>query len=143
MTLQTVSRHIRLIARAELLTIQAKVAFVMRRTLLISLALLVAGIGVVFVNIGLFAYLSPLWGPVWAPMGLGLINIALALAALLAAAMLRPGPELVLAEELRSLAGESLEAELASATPLSLPGLLLPTVTTIVAAVKRHRKDKG
>jgi hypothetical protein len=143
MTMQTVSRHLRLIARAELLTIQAKVAFVMRRTLLISLALLVAGIGVVFVNIGLFAYLSPLWGAVWAPMGLGLINIALALAALLAAAMLRPGPELVLAEELRSLAGESLEAELASATPLSLPGLLLPTVTTIVAAVKRHRKDKG
>ena len=143
MSLQNLSRHIRLIVRAELLAIHAKLAFLMRRTLLISLALLIAAIGVVFINIGLFAYLSPLWGPVWAPMGLGLINITLALGALLAAALLRPGPELALAEELRSLAGESLETEISSATALSIPGLLLPTVTTIVAAVKRQRKENG
>jgi hypothetical protein len=143
MNVQNLSRHLRLIGRAELLAIHAKLDFVIRRTLLISVALLIAGIGVVFVNIGLFTYLNPLWGPVWAPMGLGLINIVLALGALLAAAMLKPGPELALAEELRSLAGESLEAEITSATPLSIPGLLLPTVTTIISAVRRHRKEKG
>ena len=143
MNLQNLSRHVRLIVRAENLMIQTKLAFVMRRSLLIGVALMMAGIGAVFINISLFAYLSPLWGPVLAPMGLGLINIVLALGALVAAVTLKPGPELVLAAELRRLASESLETKIMSAPPLSIPSLLLPTITTIVAAVQRYRKEKS
>ena len=123
MNLNNLSRHVRLIIRGELLTVQAKLAFAMRRTLFAGLALLFAGLGLVFVNMGLFAFLTPLWGPVWTPMGLGLINIALALAVLAVAAVMKPGPELALAEEMRNLAGESLEAEFRSASPGGALGL--------------------
>lgn len=150
MNLQNVSRHVRLIIRAEVLAVQAKLGFAMRRTLFACFALLFAGLGIVFVNIGLFAYLSPLWGPVWTPVGLGLINMALAIAALVIAAAMKPGPELALAEELRNMAGESLEAEVRTASlggmlggamdRSALPGLLIPAVTAIVGAMRKRRE---
>jgi hypothetical protein len=152
MNLQHLSRHVRLIIRGEVLAVQAKLAFAMRRTLFAALALLFAGLGIVFVNIGLFAYLGPLWGPVWTPVGLGLINIALALAALAFAATMKPGPELALAEEIRNMAGEQIEAEIRSTTLTGalgggldrsmVSGLLLPAVTAIVGAMARRKKEK-
>lgn len=152
MNMQNISRHARLLVRAELLAVQAKLGFALRRSVLALLALIFAGLGLVFVNIGLFAFLTPLWGPVWTPVGLGLINIALALAALLVAASMKPGPELALAEELRNVAGESLEAEIRSASlagvlaggldRAGMTSLLLPAVTSIIGALARHRKPK-
>lgn len=152
-TLNTLSRHVRLIIRGEMLAVQAKLAFTLRRSLFAAFALLFAGLGLVFVNIGLFAYLTPLWGPVWTPMGLGLINIALAMLALVIAAMLKPGPELALAEEIRNMAGESLEADIRSASlgqmlgggleRGAMAGLLLPAVTSIIGALAKRRRDKA
>jgi hypothetical protein len=115
MNLNHLTRHVRLIVRGEVLAIQARLAFALRRTLVAGLALLFAGLGLVFVNIGLFAWLTPLWGPVWTPVGLGLLNLALALAALCIALVMKPGPELALAEDIRNMAGEQLEAEIRSA----------------------------
>lgn len=152
-TLNTLSRHVRLIIRGEMLAVQAKLAFTMRRTLFAAFALLFAGLGLVFVNIGLFAFLTPLWGPVWTPMGLGLINIALAALALVIAAALKPGPELALAEEIRNMAGESLEADIRSASlgqmlgggldRGAMAGLLLPAVTSIIGALAKRRREKA
>lgn len=153
MNLHHLSRHARLIIRGEVLAVQAKLAFLMRRALFAGLALLFAGLGLVFVNMGLFAFLTPLWGPVWTPAGLGLVNIALALVALAFAAAMKPGPELALAEEIRNMAGEQLEAEIKSASLAgmlgggldrsALPGLLVPAVTAIIGALARRRNDKG
>ncbi len=153
MNLHQVSRHVRLIIRGEVLAIQAKLAFAMRRTVFAGLALLFAGLGVVFVNIGLFAYLGPLWGPVWTPVGLGLINMALAAIALAIAAAMKPGPELALAEEIRNMAGEQLEAEIRSAPfagalaggldKSAMAGLLVPAMTSIIRALARRARDKG
>ena len=78
MNFNNLSRHIRLIVRGELLMLQAKLAFAMKRSAFVGFALLFAGLGLVFINMGLFAWLSPLWGTVWTPAGLGLINLALA-----------------------------------------------------------------
>jgi len=152
-SLNTLSRHVRLIIRGEMLAVQAKLAFTMRRTLFAAFALLFAGLGLVFVNIGLFAYLTPLWGPVWTPMGLGLINVALAVLALVIAALLKPGPELALAEEIRNMAGESLEADIRSASlgqklgggleRGAMAGLLIPAVTSIVGALAKRRREKA
>lgn len=146
MNLHNLSRQVRLIIRGEMLTVQAKLAFAMRRTLFAAVALLFAGLGLVFLNIGLFALLTPQWGPVWTPIGLGLINIALAVAALAWAASMKPGPELALAEEIRNMAGEQLEAEFPLGTGFdrsAMSGLLVPAVTAIVGALARRRKEKG
>jgi hypothetical protein len=152
MTMQHLSRHVRLVIRGEVLAVQAKLAFAMRRTLFVGLALLFAGLGLVFLNVGLFAFLSPLWGPVWTPAGLGLINIALAILALAIAAVMKPGPELALAEEIRNMAGESLDADFKSFSLAgalgggldrgALPGLLIPAVSAIVGAIARRKKEK-
>jgi hypothetical protein len=153
MTLNQLPRHARLIIRGEVLAAQARLAFALRRALFWGIALLFAGLGMVFVNMGLFAFLSPLWGPVWTPAGLGLINIALALVALAIAATLKPGPELAMAEEIRTMAGEQIEADISSLSLGSaLSGgldrsaasaLLVPAVGAIVGALAKRRKDKA
>lgn len=152
MNLQKLSRDVRLAVRGEMLVVQAKLAFTMRRSVIAALALLFAGLGIVFVNIGLFAFLGPLWGPVWTPVGLGLINIALALLAAGYAAVMKPGPELALAEEIRNMAGSEVETEVRSASLSGLLGagidrpaaaLLVPAVTAIVGALARRRKEKN
>lgn len=151
MNLQKLSRDVRLAVRGEILVAQAKLAFAMRRSLFAALALLFAGLGIVFVNMGLFAFLTPLWGPVWTPVGLGLINMALALAALGYAAVMKPGPELALAEEIRSLAGSEVENDIRSASLSGVIGggldrpaaaLLVPAITAIVGAMARRKKAK-
>ena len=149
MNFNNVSRHIRLIVRGELLMLQAKAAFAMKRAVFVAFALVLAGLGLVFVNMGLFAWLSPLWGPVWTPAGLGLINLALAAAALLVAAFVKPGPEMALAEEIRNMAADSIETEIRS-VPLmgglgggSMAGLVLPAISTIIGAMAKRRKDKA
>ena len=97
---------------------------------------------------GLFAWLSPLWGPVWTPAGLGLINLALAAAALAIAAVVKPGPEMALAEEIRNMAADSIETEIRTAPLMgglgggAMAGLVLPAITTIIGAMSRRRKDK-
>lgn len=152
MNLQKLSRDLRLVIRGEMLVAQAKLSFTMRRALFAALALLFAAIGLVFVNIGLFAFLTPYWGPVWTPAGLGLINAALALAAIGYAAVMKPGPELALAEEIRNLAGSEVESDIRSASLTGVLGagidrpaaaLLVPAVTAIVGALARRRKAKS
>ena len=152
MSLNNLSRHIRLIVRGEMLMVQAKVAFAMRRSAFIALALLFAALGLVFLNMGLFAWLSPIWGPVWTPAGLGLINVSLAALALALAFALKPGPEMALAEEIRNMAAESIETEIRS-TPLmgglvggersAVAGLVLPAITAIIAGLAKRRREKA
>lgn len=154
MSMTTLSRQLRLMLRGEILVIKAELAFAARRGAMLALALLFAGLGLVFVNMGLYAWLSPYWGPVWTPAGLGLINVALAALALVLAAMAKPGPELQLAEEIRDMAGETLEAEI-RATPLlgmlggggggtAAAGLLVPAMSMIIGAMgKRRSKAKA
>lgn len=153
MNFNHVKRQMKLILRGEMLMVQAKLAFAARRALVAGLALLFAGVGLVFVNMGLYAFLMPLWGAVWTPAGLGFINLALALAALGFAAVMKPGPELALAEDIRNMASEQLEAEIRP-DPLAgvlsggfdraaVSGLLVPALTAIVAALARRRQEKG
>ena len=91
---------------------------------------------------------------VWTPLALGLIDMAVAAIALIAAAMQKPGPELEVAEEMRTLAGTALEEQFHSGVSVgglagNLVGgdataarLLIPVITTIVGALRR-RKDSA
>jgi hypothetical protein len=151
MSMTTLSRQLRLMLRGEILVIKAELAFAARRGAMLAFALLFAGLGLVFLNMGLYAWLSPLWGPVWTPAGLGLINLGLALAAIVVAAVAKPGPELQLAEEIRDMAGETLEAEIRSAPLLGMlgggasggpaaAGLLVPAISMIIGALGKRRE---
>ena len=153
MNLHTVSRHARLVVRSEMLLAQAKLSLTLRKAVLVAFALLLAGLGLVFLNMALFAVLTPLWGPVWTPAGLGLINLGLAIMAVLVAAVMKPGPEAAIAEELRNTAGEALETELRT-NPLAmglsggldrgaLAGLMLPALSTVISVLSKRKKSSA
>ena len=92
--------------------------------------------------------------PAWADIVLmPLINIALAVAALVLAALIKPGPEMALAEEIRNMAAQSMETEM-RATPMmgalgggldrsAMAGLVLPALTAIIGGLARRRREKG
>lgn len=153
MNLNTLSRQARLVIRGEVLVAQAKLAHAMRRATFLAFALLFAALGLVFINIGLYQFLLPMWGAVWTPVGLGLINAGLAVAALAIAATLKPGPELAMAEEVRAMASQSFEAEMKSASfggalgggvqGAAVTGLLIPALTSLLRGLAKRRKAEG
>jgi hypothetical protein len=152
MTMQAITRHGRILLRSELLAAQARLSYALKRSAVTICALLFAGLGLVFINMGFFAWLLPHWGAVWTPAGLGLINFGLAGLALLIAALVRPGPEIALAEELRNLSTQEIETELRSmpflgalggGDKLQMTQLLVPALTAIIGSLAKRRKTQG
>lgn len=153
MSIQTITRAIRLSIRSEALVAEIRLLTYARKVMLASLAFLAALIGFAFINLALFEYLQSLWGPVATPLAIGLGNIAFAALILLAAKLVKPGPELAMAEEIRSLSGRALEAEfqpgqaatgvlgaLTNANDASMVRLLVPTVISIINAMRRSKE---
>ena len=152
MSMQAITRHVRILLRSELLAAQARLSYALRRSAVTVCALIFAGLGLVFVNMGLYAWLLPQWGAVWTPAGLGFINFALAGIALLIAALVKPGPEIALAEELRNLSTQEIETELrampllgglGSGDRLQMTQLVVPALTAIIGSLARRRKTQG
>ena len=136
MNIQGFVRNARLCVRSEALIAEIRLRTLARKMILTSFAVLTALMGLAFINMALFVYLQSMWGPVWTPLAIGLANFALAALALLAAMLVRPGPELAMAEEMRKLSGSSLEG----ASDSNIARLLIPAVISIVSAM-RHRGD--
>ena len=154
MTITNVTRTARLYMRAELLTVQIRLRSEARRLVLVGFAGFLAVLGVGLINLALYAALQSIWGPVWTPLALGGLDIVLAAIALVAAALQKPGPELAMAEEMRTLAGNALEEQVHAGVPgASLLGgltgdtsaarLLIPVVTTIIGALRKRKEAKG
>lgn len=146
MNLQSLARNARLYARAEGLVAEIRLRLLVRKLVLSVLAVAVALLGLVFVNMALFNYLVSAWGPVWTPLALGLVNFALAVPVLLIAASAKPGPELAMAEDLRKAAGAALEEDFHSDQGLggfagesNAARLLIPTIGLIIGALRRKK----
>ncbi len=150
MNLHSLAMNARLYARAEGLVAEIRLRLLARKLVLSVLAVAIALLGLVFVNIALFNYLESAWGPVWTPLALGLANLALAIPLLLIAAAAKPGPELAMAEDLRKAAAAALEADFLAGQGLvgTLSGfagesnaarLLIPTIGLIIGALRRKK----
>jgi hypothetical protein len=149
MNLPALAKHARLLLRSEVLIAEIRLRLYARKLALAGFAVLAAIMGLAFVNLAAYVYLQILWGPLWTPLAIGLVNFAIALVALLAAMLARPGPDLTVAEELRKLSGNALNDELhdhAAATgvlgamnePL-VARLLVPAVVSIITALRRRK----
>jgi hypothetical protein len=146
MNLQSLARNARLYARAEGLVAEIRLRLLARKLVLSVLAVAVALLGLVFVNMALFSYLESTWGSVWTPLALGLANFVLAIPVLLIAASAKPGPELAMAEDLRKAAAAALEEDFHSGQGLSgfagesnAARLLIPTIGLIIGALRRKK----
>jgi hypothetical protein len=157
MNLQALARNLRLYVRATSLAAEIRLRFQLRRTMLAALALAVAIAGLVMIDLAAYRALETAWGPLWTPLILGLANLAVAAALLLATLALKPGRELAAANDLRQMAYNAMEADLRSAQegPGLLTGLLggpaetqaarllIPVISTIIGALRRRRKPES
>ena len=151
--MQTVYRHVRILWRAERAIVETQLNAMLRRALLYAFAGLIALFALAMLNVAAYFFFVPHWGPLWAALAVALGDLVVALIVVLIALSTKPGPELAAAQELRNLALESLEAELAPLQerlawvtravrqPLEFPlqTILVPLVASIVRAL---RKDK-
>jgi hypothetical protein len=152
MSLVTLAKAGKAYLRAEMLASRIRMRTEARRLMLLGLATVLALMALAFLNIGLYAALLNLWGPVWTPLSLAALDLLLALIAIVAAAMTRPGPELDMAEEVKALSGAALEDQLAQGIPaLNLLGsvahgdsstarLLIPLATTLVGILRKRKE---
>ncbi len=150
MNLQSLARNLRIYFRIEMIMAEARLKFMARKAGLMALALALAVFGLALLNVGLFAFLLPIWGPVWTPVGLGGINLLLALVAVILAAVAKPGAELELAEDMRKVTASAIERDLTSgAAGLGALGtyleggrtlsLVVPALSAIIGALRKKK----
>jgi len=157
MNVQALARNFRLYMRATSLAAEIRLRLQLRKTVLAVLALAMAVAGLVMIDLAAFRALETAWGPLWTPLALGLANLALAAALGLAILAVKPGRELVAANDLRQMAYNAMEADLRSvqegsgllsgllggSTEMQAARLLIPVISTIIGALRLRRKPES
>jgi len=154
MSVNNIARTARLYLRAEFLAARIRLRSETQRILLLGLAGALAVLGLVLVNVAFYAALVSVWGPVWTPLALGGADLALAIIAIVAAALQRPGPELQVAEDMKALAAAELEEQLQGGFTMqglmsglggagaSNARLIIPLVTSLISILKKRKEAK-
>ena len=150
-----VGRNINIAMRAERLMARRRFSVLQRQTALLALAGLIAGIGVVMLNVGVFFWLSAPLGKAAAGAVLAGVNFALAVALAMFAGRINVEAELQPAMEVRDLALEDIESEVGEAlaearelaedvrrmarNPLGsiAPGLIGPALSILSKSLKK------
>ena len=104
-------RNMRIIWRAELLIIEAKLNVAAKRIGATAFAGLIFIFGLGMLNVAGFFALEEIWGPVYAALGVSIADFLIAALLILWASRLTTGPELELAREVRDAGLEELEAK--------------------------------
>jgi hypothetical protein len=153
MNIQSLAKNARLYVRSEAVVAEIKLNLYFRKFILTGFAVSVALLGLIFINVALFKTFEAAWGPIWTPLILGLSNLALAIVVLGVAILAKPGPELVMAEELRTLTAKNLESDFqtglggkgmasllgGNSVESSIVQLLIPTFASIIGALRRKK----
>lgn len=103
-------RTMRIIWRAELLIIEAKISVATKRIGATAFAGLICVFGLGMLNLAGFFALEENWGPVYAALGVATADFLIAALLVLWASRLTTGPELELAREVRDTGLQDLEA---------------------------------
>ncbi len=140
--MQRVIRHIRVLWRLETGIAEARLRIIVRRSILLILAGLIALFGLCMLNVAAFLALQSRWGPVWAAttMALGDFVIAIAVAGIAVAA--KASSELKSALELRRAAVDGIEEEFSRLRDqIALPLILVPLITAIIRGMRKSKPD--
>ena len=141
-------RHLRILWRAESIIADIHLRLLLSRSRLLSLAGLIAVFGLVMLNVAGFLALGQVWGQVWAAVAMGVIDLFICAVLVLVAMRARPGRELDLAHEVRDMALDRLEGDVADLSrfvkhPLdaALPALIGPLTSIVVKSLKKRREE--
>jgi hypothetical protein len=109
-----ISRNISIALRAERLIAQRHMAVLRNQTGLLAAAGLVAGIGLIMVNVAAYFTLSTSLSPQWAALLVAVANFLLAVLLAMSANRMSADEDVQGATEMRDMAIEDLEAEIMS-----------------------------
>ncbi|MEP4033743.1 phage holin family protein [Roseibium polysiphoniae] len=109
--MESTVRNLRIIWRAELLIIEAKLQVAAKKIGATAFAGLVLIFGLAMLNVAGFFALEEIWGPSYAALAVAGADFLVATILLLWASGLKTGPELELAKEVRDAGLEELEAK--------------------------------
>jgi hypothetical protein len=138
--LQRITRHIRVLARLQSGIIEARLRLLVRRSILLLLAGLIALFGLSMLNVAAFFALRSLWGPVWAAAAVAGGDFVIAIAVAGIALTAKSNAELKAALELRQAATEAIEAEFSGLRDqIALPLILIPLVTGIIRGLRKNK----
>ncbi len=150
-----ISRNISIALRAERLIAQRHMAVLRNQTGLMAAAGLIAGIGLIMVNLAAYFALSSSLSPQWAALIVAITNFIIAALVAMSAKKMSADEDVQGATEVRDMAIEDLEAEFMSAVaevkevatdvrqmvknPLgaALPGLVVPLAQAFLKSGKR------
>jgi hypothetical protein len=138
--LQRLIRHIRVLTRVQSGIAEARLRLLVRRSILLLLAGLIAVFGLCMLNVAAFFALRTLWGPVWAAAAMAGADFVIAIVVAGIALIARPSAELKAALELRQAAIDGIEAEFSGLREqIALPLILAPLVTAIIRGVRKNK----
>ncbi|MEP3049005.1 MAG: phage holin family protein [Roseibium sp.] len=109
--MESLVRTLRIIWRAELLIIEAKLNVATKRIGATAFASLIFVFGLGMLNISGFFALEEVWGPVYAALGVAIADFLVGILLMLWASKLTTGPELDLARDVRDAGLQELEAK--------------------------------
>lgn len=109
--MESIVRTLRIVWRAELLIIEAKLNVATKRIGATAFAGLIFVFGLAMLNVAGFFALAEGWGPIYAALGVAIVDFLIAILALLWASRLTTGPELELAKDVRDAGLQELEAK--------------------------------
>ncbi|CTQ76656.1 phage holin family protein [Roseibium alexandrii] len=109
--MESIVRTMRIIWRAELLIIEAKLNVATKRIGATAFAGLIFVFGLAMLNVAGFFALQEPWGPIYAALGVAAADFLIAILLVLWASRLTTGPELDLARDVRDAGLQELEAK--------------------------------
>jgi hypothetical protein len=147
--LNAIARHLKILWRAESLIAEVRLRSVAERSALLIFAGLICVFGLVMLNIAAYAWLTPIWGAVWAAVAVAVADFVVAGILAMVATKRSTNPQLMLATEMRDQAVEAIESDMKIAVvgltgmvrnPMSFSGplvmMLIKALRTILASRK-------
>ena len=138
--LDTVSRHVKLLVRAETMILEVRLRALAQRSVLFVTAGVIAAIGLAMLNVAAYVGLASVWGNAWAALALAAVDFVIAAALAFFAMRNLKASELETATELRDQALETLALDARMAAFAGSASLVI--LPMIVGLVRKFRKPK-
>lgn len=142
-------RRFHLLWRAETAVATARFHTLMRRSVLLALAALIAALGLCMLNIAAYFALQPFWGTVWAAVAVAAGDFLLAVIVALAAVATKQSNELNAAIELRQAAidefsgrgdrDQRLFGDARDSIDIALLAVAIPLMTKIIRSLRKKQ----
>jgi len=139
---QRVIQHIRVLWHSELEVAEARLFAVVRRSILLLLAGLIALAGLCMLNVAAFFMLEARFGSAWAAVAMAVGDFVIAVAVAGIASASRSGSRLKAALDQRQAAIGGIEDDFSALRDqIALPLVLIPLITAIIRGMRKTKPD--